>query len=103
MREATPWNGHPLPRRAPKWNRDEHRELSQAAIDAVTAAVLHLLEGRPSSSGYIRARCPLPHAVDRPGMHFTYFPSSGWGYCFGKHSRIPPQEMRRLLAVFTTN
>jgi len=71
----------------------------QAVIDAVTRAVMLHLDGRPRHNGFIAARCPLPHLHDRPGMHFSYHPETGWGYCFGKHGKISLREMCDLLGV----
>ncbi len=70
-----------------------------AALQELTEAVLVQLEGRPRGNGFIAARCPLPHQVDRPGGHFSYDPHSGWGRCFGKHGRFSPSELCRLLGV----
>jgi hypothetical protein len=50
-------------------------------------------------NGFIAARCPLPHLKDRPGMHFSYRPDSGWGYCFGKHGKFSLTELGRLLGI----
>ncbi len=72
---------------------------SPETIEAVTEAVLNLLEGHWRQNGFIAARCPLPHHRDKPGMHFSYQPETGWGYCFGKHGKIPLVEMCRLLGV----
>jgi hypothetical protein len=70
-----------------------HDEARRAAIDAVTDAVLHQLDGRWKPNGFIAARCPYCHNRDRPGMHFSYHPASGWGYCFGKHGKVSPSEL----------
>ena len=66
----------------------EHDAARQAMIDAVTEAVLHELDGHWKPNGFIAARCPYGHNHDRPGMHFSYHPASGWGYCFGKHGKV---------------
>ena len=76
-----------------------HNEALEPTIDAVTAAVLQILDGRPRQNGFIAARCPLPHQRDKPGMHFSYHPTSGVGFCFGKHGKLPLQEMCRLLGI----
>ncbi len=73
--------------------------LPQATLDALTDAVLHQLEGHWRSNCFIAACCPFPHQKDRPGMHFSYHPESGWGYCFGKHGKIPPVELCKRLGV----
>jgi hypothetical protein len=78
------------------WTPDDQRQL---LIDAVTGAVIHLLDGHYRSSGFIAARCPLPHLKDRPGMHFSYQPDSGWGYCFGKHGKFSLAELGQLLEI----
>jgi hypothetical protein len=70
-------------------------------LHVLTDAVLRLLDGRVAGNGYIRARCPLPHDRDRPGMHFSYHPETGWGHCFGKHGKISPAELGQLLGVFS--
>ena len=72
-------------------------------IELVTNAVIHSLEGHPRSNGFIAARCPLPHQIDRPGMHFSYHVDSGVGFCFGKHGKIPLQEMCHLLGTSNVN
>jgi len=76
-----------------------HNEALEPVIDAVTAAVLQILDGHPRQNGFIAARCPLPHHVDRPGMHFSYNSTSGVGFCFGKHGKLALQEMCELLGV----
>jgi hypothetical protein len=80
----------------PIWTPDDQRQL---LIDAVTGAVIHLLDGHYRPNGFIAARCPLPHLKDRPGMHFSYQPDSGWGYCFGKHGKFSLAELGRLLGI----
>jgi hypothetical protein len=77
----------------------EQSETHQAAIDAVTEAVIHQLDGHWKPNGFIAARCPYCHHRDRPGMHFSYHPASGWGYCFGKHGKISLTELRELLGL----
>ncbi len=85
---------------APRGRWSEHIPAPDAsALQALTEAVLIQLEGRPRGNGFIAARCPLPHQVDRPGGHFSYDPHSGWGRCFGKHGRFSPAELCRLLGV----
>ncbi len=79
--------------------RSEPVSVPNEALQALTEAVLIQLEGRPRGNGFIAARCPLAHQVDRPGGHFSYDPHSGWGHCFGKHGRFTPAELRRLLGV----
>jgi len=83
--------------------RSRHFEIPsenrQRLIDDLTDAVLNALDGRWRSSGFIAARCPLSHCKDRPGMHFSYSPQSGWGFCFGKHGKIPPTELAQLLGI----
>jgi RepB DNA-primase from phage plasmid len=76
-----------------------HGEACQAAIDAVTKAVIHQLDGHWKPNGFIAARCPYCHNRDRPGMHFSYQPASGWGYCFGKHGKVSLAEMCELFGV----
>ncbi|MHB8748958.1 MAG: hypothetical protein ACYDBJ_07185 [Aggregatilineales bacterium] len=71
----------------------------EPVIDAVTAAVLQILDGHPRNNGFIAARCPLPHKRDKPGMHFSYHPTSGVGFCFGKHGRLSLPEMCHLLGI----
>ncbi|HVO44592.1 MAG TPA: DNA-primase RepB domain-containing protein [Aggregatilineales bacterium] len=68
-------------------------------IDAVTNAVIHELDGRPRHNGFIAARCPLPHHIDRPGMHFSYHPDSGVGFCFGKHGKLRLRDMCQIMGV----
>ncbi len=77
---------------------DSH-ELPHEVTQALTEAVLHQLDGRWRSTGYIGALCPFPHQRDRPGMHFSYHPESGWGHCFGKHGKISPAELCKALGV----
>ena len=79
--------------------RQYSHNLPQSTIDAVTEAVFQQLDGHWRSNGFIAACCPFAHQKDRPGMHFSYHPESGWGYCFGKHGKIPPSEMCKLLGV----
>jgi RepB DNA-primase from phage plasmid len=76
-----------------------HGEARQAAIDAVTEAVIQQLDGHVKPNGFIAARCPYCHDRDRPGMHFSYQPASGWGYCFGKHGKVSLAEMCDLFGV----
>jgi hypothetical protein len=73
--------------------------LPAPGLDILTEAVLRFLDGHVTTNGYIRARCPLPHERDRLGMHFSYHFESGWGHCFGKHSKISPAELGQLLGV----
>lgn len=91
----------------PHFRRDDGHWTAQhsdaATIHAVTTAVIQLLDGRWRQNGFIAARCPLPHQRDRPGMHFSYHPETGWGHCFGKHGAIPLSELCRLLGVPTEN
>jgi hypothetical protein len=75
--------------------------VPHSVLDVLTAAVLQKLDGFPGGSGYIRACCPFHHERDRPGMHFSYNPESGWGHCFGKHGKIPPADLCRRLGVQT--
>ncbi|HVU10336.1 MAG TPA: hypothetical protein VHD90_03620 [Phototrophicaceae bacterium] len=75
------------------------REIAPSSLDALTAAVLQQLDGRWRSNGFIAARCPYPHEKDHPGMHFSYNAESGWGYCFGKHGKMPPATLAQLLGV----
>jgi hypothetical protein len=88
-----------------RWRKPFHNgllarhETVEPAIDAVTAAVLRILDGHPRSNGFIAARCPLRHKRDRPGMHFSYHPTSGVGYCFGKHGKLSLQEMCHVLGI----
>jgi hypothetical protein len=79
----------------------EHDEAHQAAIDSVTEAVIHQLDGYWKPNGFIAARCPYCHGRDRPGMHFSYHPASGWGYCFGKHGKISLNELREMFGLST--
>ncbi len=72
---------------------------NQAVIDAVTDAVIQQLDGHWKPNGFIAARCPYCHHRDRPGMHFSYQPTSGWGYCFGKHGKVSLTEMCDLFGV----
>src|SRR5262249_55634808 len=65
----------------------EH-DLAPSELDGITAAVLQQLDGRWRSNGFIAACCPFPHEKDHPGMHFSYNPQTGWGYCFGKHGKV---------------
>lgn len=81
---------------SPAWADDAGR---QAVIQAVTALVLRELDGHPKPNGWIAARCPCPHCRDRPGMHFSYHPERGIGYCFGKHGKLPLGVLCRLLGV----
>jgi len=74
-------------------------EARRAIIDAVTNAVIHQLDGHWKANGYIAARCPYCHKRDRPGMHFSYHPGTGWGYCFGKHGKVSLTEMGDLFGV----
>ncbi len=76
-----------------------HGDARQAAIDAVTDAVIQQLDGHLKPNGFIAARCPYCHHIDRPGMHFSYQPASGWGYCFGKHGKVSLTEMCELFGV----
>ena len=78
-----------------------HTEGVEPVIDAVTDAVLHILDGHPRGNGFIAARCPLPHNRDKPGMHFSYHPTSGVGFCFGKHGKLSLQEMCHVLGICT--
>jgi hypothetical protein len=87
-----PLHGHALP------TSIEH----QHQINDLTDAVIHMLDGRYRSNGFIAARCPLPHLRDRPGAHFSYSPDTGWGFCFGKHGKLSPNEMCNLLGVPVT-
>jgi hypothetical protein len=104
LREFVPFLPKVLPytRRHSSWEvqKSYGHELPQSMIDALTFAVLQRLEGHWRSSGYIAAYCPFPHLKDRPGMHFSYHPESGWGYCFGKHGKISPAELCKHLGVF---
>ena len=68
-------------------------------VEDITEAVLYQLDGHWRTDGYIAARCPLPHLKDRPGMHFSYHATSGWGHCFGKHGKLSPLEMDHLLGI----
>ncbi len=70
-----------------------HGKANQAVIDAVTDAVMHQLDGHWKPNGFIAARCPYCHNRDRPGMHFSYQPARGWGYCFGKHGKVSLTEL----------
>jgi hypothetical protein len=70
-------------------------------VDAVTAQVIAQLEGFPKANGWIAARCPCPHCRDRPGMHFSYHPETGVGYCFGKHGKLSLAELCSLLGIAT--
>ncbi len=93
----------------PESNAPIHRPLymhsmtlsteQQDRIDDLTEAVICVLDGRYRSSGFIAARCPLPHLRDRPGAHFSYSADTGWGFCFGKHGKIPPSELCDLLGI----
>jgi RepB DNA-primase from phage plasmid len=74
-------------------------EARRAVIDAVTDAVIQHLDGDRKPNGFIAARCPYCHNRDRPGMHFSYQPASGWGYCFGKHGKVSLAEMCDLFDV----
>ena len=80
---------------------DAH-DLSPADVEVITTAVLQQLDGRWRSNGFIAARCPYPHEHDHPGLHFSYNTQSGWGYCFGKHGKIPPAEMAQLCGATWT-
>jgi hypothetical protein len=75
------------------------QEIEHSVIDSLTIAVLQQLDGHWRSSGYIAACCPFSHMRDRTGMHFSYHPESGWGYCFGKHGKVSPAELCKLLGV----
>lgn len=75
------------------------RALSSPVLDALAGAVVRQLDGHWRSNDYIAARCPLPHEKDRPGMHFSYHAETGWGYCFGKHGKVPPETLCGLLGV----
>ncbi|MCC7208604.1 MAG: hypothetical protein IT323_14955 [Anaerolineae bacterium] len=77
------------------WSQDEMHSLRGALTDAV----FELLDGRARGNGYIAARCPFPHQVDRPGMHFSYNAETGWGRCWGKHGSISPGQLCRALGV----
>lgn len=78
---------------------DYGQGLPPSVIDALTQAVLNRLKGHWRAKAYIAALCPFPHQHDRPGMHFSYHASSGWGHCFGKHGKISPIVLCRLLGV----
>ena len=103
MSEFRPFLPKVLPnaRRDSSWGNHENFEhgLPRFAIDALTDAVLHQLDGHWRSNGFIGAFCPFPHQRDRPGMHFSYHPESGWGHCFGKHGKISPAELCKVLGV----
>jgi hypothetical protein len=92
-------HSHPQHSRFSTLSGGHHRALPAPALDALTWAVLHQLDGHWRSNGYIAACCPLPHEKDRPGMHFSYHAESGWGYCFGKHGKVPPETLCGLLGV----
>ncbi len=77
----------------------ERGEDRRAVIDAVTDAVIQQLDGHVKANGFIAARCPYCHNRDRPGMHFSYQPASGCGYCFGKHGKVSLAEMCDLFGV----
>jgi len=87
--------------RLSSWEAHEgtRHELPQPLLEAMTEAVLHQLDGRWRTNGYIAARCPFPHEKDAPGMHFSYNSQSGWGYCFGKHGKVSPTELCRLFGL----
>jgi hypothetical protein len=68
-------------------------------VDTVTERVIEQLEGFQKANGWIAARCPCPHCRDRPGMHFSYHPETGTGYCFGKHGKLSLAEMCDLLGI----
>jgi hypothetical protein len=91
--------------KAPREPRSRHtytgyrHELSRAVIEDLTDAVLHQLAGHSRGNGFIAACCPFPHEKDRPGMHFSYHPESGWGYCFGKHGKVSPRALCKRLGV----
>lgn len=95
----------PHTRRFASWDTHAgHRpEVSSSSLDRLTAAVLDQLDGRWRANGFIAALCPFPHEKDNPGMHFSYNTRSGWGYCFGKHGKVPPTDLRRLLGVMIEN
>jgi len=84
-------------RRRSFWGAEPDREH---LVEAVTAAVIHQLEGRWKGNGFIAARCPYCHARDRVGMHFSYNPAIGVGKCFGKHDRVGLLELADLLHVY---
>ena len=81
------------------FDHNKANEVVEPVIDAVTETVLHILDGRQRSNGFIAARCPLPHSRDKPGMHFSYHPASGVGFCFGKHGKLSLQEMCQVLGI----
>ena len=91
----------PYTYRPASWHTQESdsQALPQEVIQTLTEAVLHQLDGRWRSNGYIGAFCPFPHQRDHPGMHFSYHPESGWGHCFGKHGKISPTELCKTLGV----
>lgn len=82
-------------RRRSFWSAEPDRER---LVEAVTAAVIHQLEGRWKGNGYIAARCPYCHARDRVGMHFSYVESANLssGSCC-QHGPLPPVTMQYLL------
>ena len=94
FRPAVRWQPPPALRR--RW---PDAAPDPATLAALTAAVMAQLERRPRGGGFIGARCPLPHAIDRPGSHFSYDPASGWGRCFGRHGRFSPASLCDLLGV----
>ncbi len=95
-RQARVFQHRTIPPEANVWL---HGEARQAAIDAVTDAVIRQLDGHVKHNGFIAARCPYCHNRDRPGMHFSYQPASGWAYCFGKHGKVSLTELCELFGV----
>ena len=98
--EFAPFLPKVLPHPHHHWDHDEYgHDLPRSVLDALTDAVLHELAGHWSGNGYIRALCPFAHLKDRPGMHFSYHAESGWGHCFGKHGKVPPTRMCKVLGM----
>ena len=103
LREFAPFMPKVLtyaPRQMLRQLHGDHRYApSPLILDALTNAVMQQLEGHWRSNGFVGANCPFPHLKDHPGMHFSYNPASGWGYCFGKHGKISPTELCHQLGV----
>jgi hypothetical protein len=69
---------------------------NRGLIDAVVSALQLQHGGRWQPNGWLAATCPCGHRHDRPGQHFAFNPTTGYGVCLGRHGTL---NMRHLCAV----
>ena len=65
--------------------RSPSGDLNPRLLESIVGHLITHYDAYPRRSGWIAARCPCGHKRDRPGQHFAFNPSVGYGHCFGRH------------------